>query len=137
MALFYPVCKTLGLPVQAPVSVCFLKKISVVEEPTGRIIEYKSSNGSTNAKSICSSIVSLPNDSFGRIENIFTYRGVNFVVAYKFEFAVRKNDGLVHIADCTVNNKALFPLKELSRPHIIAIQHAPELWILNAAKLDS
>ena len=39
--------------------------ISAVEEPTGRIIEYKSSDDSTNLKSICSSIVSLTNDSLG------------------------------------------------------------------------
>ena len=130
--LFYPVCKTLSLPVQAPMSVRFLKKISVVEEPTGRIIEYKSSSDSTNPKSICSSIVSLTHDSFGQIENIFIYRGVNFVIAHKFECAVRKNDGLVHIVDCTVNHRALFPLEEVSRPHLIAVQHIPELWILNA-----
>ena len=53
------------------------------------------------------------------------------MIAHKFEFAVCKKDGLVHIADCTVNHKALYPPKEVSQPRLIAMQQVPELWILS------
>ena len=116
---------------QPPVSVCFVKRIAVVDKPTERIVEYKS-DSAKQCSSICASIVSISHSQFGQIKSLFTYRGVNFAIVQKFECAVHKNDGLVHIADCTVNCKAMFPLEEVSRPHLIAIEHFPELWILNA-----
>ena len=92
----------LALPVQAPMSVCFVKKIAVVEKPMGRIIEYKSCSDSTNPKTISSSIVSLTStthDQFGQITSLFIYRGKHFAIMKMFECAVhRNNDGLVHVA---------------------------------------
>ena len=131
-ALFNPVCKTLALPVQAPMSVCFEKKIAVVEKPTGRIIEYKSCSDSANPKTNSSSIVSpttsTTHDQFGQITSLFIYRGKHFAIMKMFECAVHKNnDGLVRVADCTINRKTLFPLEEVSRPLLIAIEQFPEL----------
>ena len=40
--MFLPVCKTINLPIQPPITVSFSKKMCITEEPTGRVIEFKS-----------------------------------------------------------------------------------------------
>ena len=42
--LFKPVCKKVNLPGQHPISVSLLKRISVTDSLTGKIIDYRSSN---------------------------------------------------------------------------------------------
>ena len=70
--LFKHVCKRLNLPVQYPVAVCFLKRVSVIDNPTGRMIDYRSSNESAtffNVISVTSTFES-PVTQFGMIKSL-------------------------------------------------------------------
>lgn len=90
-------------------SVHFVKKIVVIVKLTERIIEYKSSNDSANSVNLfLNHFTSYRFSNFGQIQNHFIYHNVNFVIVKKFECPLHKKDGLVHIADYTVNHKALF-----------------------------
>ena len=129
--LFHPVCKRLNLPVQPPVSACFLKKISIIDNPTGRMRDYRSSNESAT----CFNVVSVTSESsatqFGIIKRLFVYRDINFAFIEIFKCPIHYCDGIVYVTNCTNNSQALLPLVEVSRPHVIAIENFPQLYILN------
>lgn len=133
--LFQSVCKRLDLPVQPPISVRFFKKVSIIENPTGRTIEYRSSDESANCTCGNINVVSISSKSsttqFGKIKNLFIYRDINFAIMEMFESAIHYFDGIVYITDCTISSRKLLPLAEVSRPLVIAMEHLPQLCILN------
>lgn len=132
--LLKPICRTLDLPLQPPVSINLLKKVMVTEKQTGRVIEYRN-----DLK--CNSFVAVNKTGdgfncgarFGQIQSLFSYRNNNFAVINKFECPIDDVSGLVCITDCTVHSKAMFLLEELSRPLVVAINDSPDqkIWILN------
>lgn len=125
------VCKRLNLPVQYPVAVCYLKRVSVIDNPTGRMIDYRSSNESATCFNVVSVNSKSPVPQFGMIKNLFVYRGINFAILEIFECPVHTSDDIVHITNCTNTSRAVFPLAEVSRPLVIAIKHLPQFYILN------
>lgn len=132
-ARFLPVCRTMNLPIQSPVTVSFSKKMCITEEPTGRVIEFKSrtseSNITVNYRDC--TFVSF-NSVFECIEKLFVYRKLQFAIITKFDCAVNISNGLVNISDTTINSQTVCQLKEVSRPLIVAVECSPQLWILNA-----
>ena len=88
--LFYPVCWQSNKPVQPPVSVFFLKKISIIDNPTGRMVEYRSSNESSTSFNVVS--VTLTSRATAPQ---FVYRDVNFAVIEIFECPIHFSDGIV------------------------------------------
>jgi len=133
--LFQPVCMNLSLPVQSPVHVGCTKKFIFLDGPTGRSIEYKSSEEITETmtKADYPSVIAVDPDlnQFGYISSLFQYRGINFAVISKFESVVQITDGLVLIANCRISTKVILLLTEISRPLLIANANFPELWIIN------
>ena len=132
--LFKPVCKRLNLPVQYPVAVCFLKKVSVIDNPTGRAIDYRSANETAT----CFNVVFITSQSpvthdqqFAMIKSLFVYRGINFAILEIFKYPVHFSDGIGHVTNCTETSRAVFPLDEVSRPLVIAIKRLPQFYILN------
>ena len=130
IALFRPVCKISGLPVQPPISVTFHKKVTIREKPTGRIIEYKPSN----LKGDTCTVVSLKQSAdfmFGHVESLFSYRNNVFAIIHMFESSTRTPSGFVCIGDPSVCKKQIFQLESVSRPLVTAMNERSELWILN------
>ena len=76
VGLFKHVCKRLNPPVQYPVVVCFLKRVSVIDNPTGRMTDYQSSNESATCFNVVSvtSTSESPVTQFGMIKSLFVYR---------------------------------------------------------------
>ena len=134
--LFNPICRQLNMPVQPPVSVLFLKKISVIDNPTGRMVEYRSSNESSTSRSFNVVSVTLSSKAtapqFGIIKGLFVYRDVNFAVIEIFECPIHFSDGIVDVTNCTNTSRAILPLVEVSRPLIIAMEKFPQLYIINS-----
>ena len=134
-AMFLPVCRTMNLPIQPPIIVSFSKKLCITEEPTGRVIEFKSrtseSDISANYRD-CMFVSFNSHDQFGCIEKLFMYRGKRFALITKFDCAVNVSNGLVNIVNTTMNSQAICQLKEVSRPLVVAMECCPQLWILNA-----
>ena len=69
ISLLKPICRSLEIPLQSPVSVNFHKKVMVTEKSTGRIIEYRSDIKSN-------SFVALDHNQdcearFGQIQSLF------------------------------------------------------------------
>ena len=133
VALFKPICRKLNLPVQHPISVCLLKRISVPDSVTGRMIDYWSSNESDISFNVISitSWSTATHVQFGMIKNLFAYRGMYFTITDIFMCPVQNFDGIMHITDCNNSSQAVIPLVEISRPHVIAIEQLPQIYILN------
>ena len=133
VALFKPVCKKLNLPVQHPTSVSLLKRISVPDNLTGRMIDYRSSNDSDNSFNVISvtSGSTATHVQFGMIKNLFAYRDMYFAITEIFMCPVQNFDGIVYITDCNNSSRAVIPLVKISRPHVIAIEQLPQIYILN------
>ena len=131
--MFLPVCRTMNLPIQPPITVSFSKKICITEEPTGRVIEFKSRTSESDiiVNYRDCTFVSF-NSLFGCIEKLFTYRGMQFAIITKFDCVVNVSNGLVDITDTTMNSLTMCQLKEVSRPLVVAMECCPQLWILNA-----
>ena len=123
----------MNLQIQPPITVSFSKKICITEEPTGRVIEFKSrtfeSDIIVNYRDC--TFVSF-NSLFGCIEKLFTYRGTQFAIITKFDCVVNVSNGLVDITDTTMNSQTMCQLKEVSRPLVVAMECCPQLWIRNA-----
>ena len=112
--LFYPVCQSNKL-VQSPVSVFFLKKISIIDNPTGRMLEYRSSNESSTSFNVVSVTLSSKATApqFGIIKGLFAYRDVNFAVIEIFECPIHFSDGIVNVTNCTNTSRAILLLVEV------------------------
>jgi len=129
--LFLPVCKRLDLPAQPPISVTFLKRVSVIENPTGRTIDYRPSDESASNANVVSISSRSSAAQLGKIRSLFAYRGINFTIIEIFECENHYCDGIVCVTDCTNTSKVLLPLADVSRPLVIAIENFPQLYILN------
>ncbi len=122
------------MPLQPPVIVTFHKK-ATKEEPTGRIVEYRSR--SLTNPSFVTLDSKAPHDqeitTFGKTEEFFTYRSVKFAVVSRFECSTHSLYGLTRITDTSSTVKMIIPLEEVSRPLVVAHDcNCNELWILNA-----
>jgi len=106
--MFLPVCRTINLPIQPPISVSFSKKVCITEEPTGRVIEYRSitPESAININYRDCTFVSF-NSQFGYIDRLFMYRGIDFAFITKFDCVVNISNGLVSIADITMNSQTI------------------------------
>ena len=133
VTLLKPVCKNLNLPLQPPVSVVFLKKVTIKEKFTGRIIEYKPSNFNAEPVILIKRATELTSSlsSFGYIENIFSYRSHTFAIVQQFECLGHTFNGLVCISDPSICRKQIYLLESVSRPLVTAVNESSELWILN------
>ena len=131
--MFLPVCRIINLPIQPPISVSFSKKMCITEEPTGRVIEFRSitPESASNINYRDCTFVSF-NSQFGYIDRLFMYRGIDFAFITKFDYVVNISNGLVSIADITMNSQTICRLKEVSRPLVVAMECYPQLFILNA-----
>lgn len=136
-AMFIPLCRTINLPVQQPIYVSFSKKVTIVEEPTGRVIELKTRTPELDitVDYTCCTFVSF-SSQFGCIDKLFEYRETKFAVVTKFDCSVCVSNGLVNLVDTTMRSQAICQLKEISRPLVVAVEYGDnphdQLWILNA-----
>ena len=133
-AMFKDLCMTLSIPVQPPVHVAFLKKVSLSEKTTGRVIDYKSKSLGSEGLDGCTfiSFDYVHQFAIGYIERLFMYREAVFATISKFDCAVTTHHGLALVPDCTANSQVVCALKDLSRPLVIAEDCHPKLWIINA-----
>lgn len=133
--LFKPVCKRLGLPLQPPVVVTFLnsKKVTLIDKPTGRAIDYTLCT--TNVSDF-PSVVSLdqsPDQSsltFGKLQDIFSYREKSFAIVKKINCTINCFYGLKRLSNCIDDDSGIVPIYEISRPLAIA-RSGSDIWILN------
>ena len=131
--LFKPVCKKLGLPLQPPVMVTFLnsKKVTLIDKPTGRAIDYTLCT--TNALDF-PSVVSLAIDqsplTFGKLQDIFAYREKSFAIVKKINCTIGGFYGLKCLSDCVDDDSSIVPIDEISRPLALA-RSGSDIWILN------
>ena len=121
-------------PVQPPVSVFFLKKISIIDNPKGRMVEYRSSNESSTSFNVVSVTLSskVTAPQFGIIKSLFVYRNVNFAMIEIFECPIHFSDGIVDVTNCTNTSRAILLLVEVSRPLVMAMEKFPQLYIINS-----
>ena len=131
--LFKPVCKRLGLPLQPPVMVTFLncKKVTLIDKPTGRAINYTLCT--TNPLDF-PSVVSLAIDksplTFGKLQDIFSYREKSFAIVKKINCTISCFYGLKCLTNCVDDTSDVIPLHEISRPLALA-RSGSDIWILN------
>ena len=80
--MFQPVCRTINLPIQPPITVSFSKKMCMTKEPTGRVTEFRSitSESAININYRDCMFVSF-NSQFGYIDRLFMYRGIDFALS--------------------------------------------------------
>ena len=119
---------------QPPTTVKFLRKVCVTEKNTGRVIEYKPRSHDDISVNCdlqlpgCT-VVSYGNQ-YGFIDKLFLYNATEFVIIKKFDSKINIINGFVLISDCSIHSEVVYPLKEVSRPLIIANSY-PKLWIIN------
>ena len=134
---FKSVCEKLGLPLQPPEMVNFFnsKKVTLIDEPTGRAIDYTLC-ATTNANALdFPSIVCIGQSplTFGKLQDIFTYRERKFVIVKKIKCIISCFYGLKCLSNCVDDDFDIVPIPEISRPLALA-RSGSDIWILNHHK---
>ncbi len=96
IAFLKPICRSLNMPLQPPVIATFHKK-ATKEEPTGRIVEYRSRSLTHPSFVTLDSKAPQEITTFGKTEDFFTYRSVKFAVVSRFECSTHSLYGLTRI----------------------------------------
>ena len=129
--LFKPVCKKFGIPLQPPVTVKYFnsKKVSLIDKPTGRAIDY--TLGTTDTSGF-PSIVSLHQSplTFGKVQDIFSYRETQFASVTNIKCTISSSYGLRCLSNCVDDDSVIVPIHEISRPLALA-RSGSDIWILN------
>ena len=71
---------------------------------------------------------SIQGTEYGMIENIFTYRKLDFAIIFNYQHTSEMH-GLVHIENTSSCVRTIVPVEVLSRPSVIA-KDVDELWFL-------
>ena len=119
--------------------ITFLKRLSVRDSKTGRMITYTCTPSDTETSQVDSSYVAVSIEAvlqFGRILSLFEHKFAdkNYTWANVALYEVPTKDGDTRFWNVqgTARKNCLVPLEKLSYPLVVAVESEPQrLWFIN------